>query len=260
MPGSTTDEEATLLATYRADPERFRQLIADDDAARDLVAMAHRRRQVERFRRMLEDDEFFDKEVTESRGRGPEQVWQHFFEDNPWIFGVSLAGQLLTSWDREKLEQVVAGASITGAGKRTDALLRTTGRVKSLVFAEIKTHKTPLLTREHRSGCWALSAELSGGIAQVHGTVHLAVHAIGERLHSTATDGTEIAGDYTYLLNPRSFLIIGQLDEFLSKDGGHHRDKIRSFQLLRNNLKDPELVTFDELLARAEWSVEPLRP
>jgi hypothetical protein len=30
--------------------------------------------------------------------------------------------------------------------------------------------------------------------------------------------------------------------------GGHHRDRIRSFELYRRQLQDPEIVTFDELL------------
>ncbi len=30
----------------------------------------------------------------------------------------------------------------------------------------------------------------------------------------------------------------------------------RSFELYRRNLYEPEVITFDELLARAEWHVE----
>ncbi|WP_338770709.1 Shedu immune nuclease family protein [Nocardia vulneris] len=249
---STTE---LVAAAYRADPQLIRQLIADDEAARDVIAVAHRRRQIERFRRLLTDNDYFDEEVAMAGNHGAERVWQLFFEDNPWIFGVSLAGQLLTSWNDEKLEQVVTGASISGVGKRTDALLRTSGRIRSLVFAEIKTHRTELLSKEYRSGCWRPSAELSGGVMQAVSTVHLAVNTIGERLQSKTSDGSEVPGDYTYLLRPRSYLIIGRLDEFVGKNGGHHRDKIRSFELYRRNQADPEVLTFDELLARAEWSV-----
>jgi hypothetical protein len=39
---------------------------------------------------------------------------------------------------------VVAGHSIAGAGKRVDALMRTAGRIRSMVFAEIKHHGTAL--------------------------------------------------------------------------------------------------------------------
>jgi hypothetical protein len=31
---------------------------------------------------------------------------------------------------------------------------------------------------------------------------------------------------------------------------------LRSFELFRRNLHEPEVITFDELVARAEWHVE----
>ncbi len=131
-----------MLAVCKRDPERFRKLVTDDETARDIIAIAHRRQQVERFRKLLQDDVYFEAERARSAERRAESVWQRFFDENPWILGISLAGQLLTSWSHEKLEQVVAGSSISGPGKRADALLRTAGRIKSLVFAEFKTHKT----------------------------------------------------------------------------------------------------------------------
>ena len=39
---------------------------------------------------------------------------------------------------------------------------------------------------------------------------------------------------------------------------GVHRPKYESFELYRRNLYEPEVITFDELLARAEWHVEVL--
>jgi len=245
----------SLSEIYRRDPERFRQVITDDAAARDVVAVAARRTQVERFRRLLDDDAYFDSEVEWHSGR-PEAVWQAFFEQNPWIFGVSLQGQFLMSWDETKLEQVVVGSSVAGVGKRTDALLRTAGRIRSMVFAEIKHHRTPLLGTEYRPGCWSPSAELAGGVAQVHGTVHRATTSIGERINDVDDEGAEIPGEYTYLLRPRSYLVVGRLTELTNPLGGHHPDKFRSFELFRRHLAEPEVITFDELFARAEWVVE----
>jgi Domain of unknown function (DUF4263) len=248
----------SLATLYGRDPERFRRLIADDAAAKDVVALAARRARVDEFRRLLNDDAHFDSAVAASSGAGPEAVWQSFFEANPWILGVTLASQLLMSWDDEKLERIVVGSSISGVGKRADALLRTAGRIRSMVFAEIKTHQTKLLGPEYRSGCWRVSAELSGGVAQVQGTVHRAIHDVGERIADIEPDGSERPGEYTYLLKPRSLLIVGRLDELKGISGGDHQDKIRSFELYRRNLAEPEVVTFDELLARAEWFVEPV--
>jgi hypothetical protein len=166
-----------------------------------------------------------------------------------------LAGQLLQSWDNEKLEQVVAGSSIAAPGKRADALLRTSGRIRSLVFAEIKHHKTRLLGgSEYRSGCWPPSSELVGGVTQAQQTVDRAVRDIDKRLADSDEQGGE-TGEATWLIRPRSFLIIGDLEE-LRGPSGVHPDKHQSFELYRRNLYEPEIVTFDELLARAEWRVE----
>jgi hypothetical protein len=241
-----------LLRLYASDPERFRELIRSDVEAPDVVALAHRKDAVERFRELLDDDEEFSAE-QESCGGGPEKVWQNFLEENPWILGISLAGQLLTSWDEERLEQVVAGFSIAGPGKRTDALLRTAGLVRSLAFAEIKHHKTRLLGAEYRTACWPSSSDLTGGVTQVQQTVCRAVEDIGARLADTDETGAE-TGESTWLIRPRSFLIVGHLSE-LRGTGGVHADKFRSFELYRRNLGEPEVITFDELLARAEWHV-----
>jgi len=247
----------TVAALYGAERERFRRLIESDAAAKDVIALEGRRAAVERLRKLLTDDDYFDSE-TFGAGRGSaERVWQRLFEEHPWLLGATLASQVLHAWDNEKLEQVVTGSSVGGVGKRADALLRTAGRVSSMVFTEIKTHRTDLLASpEYRSGCWAPSKELAGGVAQVQGTVHRAVAQIGERIAQQAEDGSEIPGDFTYLIRPRSILVIGSLSQLAGKDGGDHVDKIRSFELFRRQIVEPDVVTFDEVLARAEWVVE----
>jgi hypothetical protein len=240
---------------YERDPVRFRELIRSDASADDVVALAHRRRVVQRFRELLTDADAFDAALAETGTGRREDVWQRFLEKNPWILGVSLAAQLLTSWDPQKLEQVVRGPSVTGPGKRVDALLETSGRIRSLVFAEIKHHETPLLAgTEYRSGSWAASADLAGAVTQAQRTVDMAVTEIGERLPYTDEEGAE-TGEAAQVVRPRSFVIAGQLDQ-LRGPGGVHVAKFRSFELFRRNLHEPEIVTYDELLARAEWHVE----
>jgi hypothetical protein len=246
----------SLNEVYRLDPARFRQLISDDDTAKDVVAIAHRRAQVEHFRSLLNDADYFAHVESQLTGRGAEHVWQNFFEQNPWILGVTLAGQLCTSWDSSKLRQAVTGRSIKGVGKEIDGLLRSVGRVRSMVFAEFKNHDAALLHKEYRSGCWSPSEDLAGGVAQAQGTVHRAIDEIGDRLAEQAEDGSDLLGKYTYLIRPRSYLIIGQLQELIGRSGGDHHEKIRSFELYRRNLIEPEVITYDELLARAEWFVD----
>lgn len=248
-------DPTAIQEIYSRDPDRFRDLIRADASAADVIAVAHRREVVRHFRRLLEDSEYFDAAAASFNGR-KEAVWQNLLEDEPWILGVSLTGQLLTSWDTEKLEQVVVGFSVAGAGKRADALLRTNGRIRSMVFAEIKHHQTPLLAptaTSYRPDCWAPSSELNGGVVQVQQTVHRATRDIGGRLSDVDESGAE-TGEHTYLVSPRCFLIAGNLEQ-LRGESGVHRAKYESFELYRRNLYEPELLTFDELLARAEWHV-----
>ena len=248
------DPEAVETA-YNRNREQFRELIANDTSANDLIALASRREQISYFQELLGDDELFEEQRL-ALGQGPEKVWQEFFEANPWMLGVGLSSQLLTSWSSTKLEQVVSGFDIAGAGKRTDALMRTAGSIRHMVFAEIKHHKTPLLVaKPYRPACWSPSSELSGGVAQIQQTVYRATTEIGESLDELADDGST-TGESTYLHRPRSFLVIGRTSELRGEAGGVHKDRNRSFEVYRRNLYEPEVITFDEVLARAEWQVE----
>jgi hypothetical protein len=249
-------QDPTVLASaYRRDKERFRDVIKSDSEAQDVIAVAHRR-ELHRFERLLGDEEYFQQELANSPGPGAERVWQDFFQENPWIFGFTLDIRFLTAWDDTKLEQVVAGASVAGAGKRTDALLCTAEVASSFVLVEIKTPSKSLLGPEYRSGCWAPSDELAGGVAQLQGTVDRACREIGERLYRREDDGSEVADQFAFMIRPRSFLVIGKLDELFGTTGGINVDKFRSFELFRRNMIEPDIVTFDALLARARCIVE----
>lgn len=149
------------------------------------------------MRKWLEDADAFEKE-SEKAG-GSEKAWQNLLETNPWILGVGLGGQLLTSWDKEKLEQITTGASLKGAGKRVDALLKTNGIVSSMVFAEIKHHRTDLLSKKlYRSSCWAPSNELAGAVVQVQQSVRMAVRDLGEYIEEKRNRRFSVRRGYIY--------------------------------------------------------------
>lgn len=248
------EDPTAIRSVYARDPVRFRALIESDAHASDVIALQRRRGVVTKMRQWLDDDEVFD--AASVAAGGPERAWQKLLEENPWVLGIGLAGQLLTSWDPDKLEQTVVGRSVKGAGKRVDALMRTAGAVRSMVFAEIKHHRTELLADEYRSGCWRPSNEVSGAVVQVQQTVHLAVRDLGGDLVQDQDDDGALLGTSTFLLRPRCYAIVGCLNQLTGPNGGAIPDKMRSFELFRRNLYEPEGITFDELLARAEWHVE----
>ena len=236
---------------YNRDPERFKSLIESDVSATDVIAIAARRSALERFETLLNDPAEFE---SARQGGKRESVWQLFFEENPWVLGVGLSGHLFTAYDPKKLERTVAGSSIADKGKRVDALLTTSGVVRSLVFAEFKLHDDPLLHEEFRPGCWSPSAQLTSGIAQAHTTIDRARDDLGAWLSPRDEQGFP-TGESIFTGMPRSFLIIGRLGS-LTRDGRPHPDMVRSLELFRGHLHTPEVLTYDEVLARARWALE----
>jgi Domain of unknown function (DUF4263) len=233
----------------------FEKLAESGDLKRDLIAIGHRRKQLEYFERFLSDAQYFDR-VKAEKNLSDESVWQKFFERNTWIFGYGLSFTFLTSLDNQKLEQAVSGASIGQHGKRTDALMKTQALISSLCYVEIKHHKTKLLDKRgpYRSGAWAPSIELSGAVAQVQATVAEASRTFQDKLRPTDSEGNP-TGEVIFNFKPKSVVVVGQMDEFLSENGLNEL-KIRSFELYRANIHSPEIITFDELYHRAKFIVE----
>lgn len=257
-----TDQALRQIVLNKAQAERlftdhralFIEIAQREDLERDLVAVGFRRKQLQRFEALLTDEAAFSAERS-ALGTSPEGVWQTFFEANTWIFGYGLSYQFLSGLDHRKLEQIVRGFDVTGPGKRADALMKTQGVVKSLCFVEIKRHDTPLLAgQSYRSGAWPPSAELVGGVAQVQATVQDAIEGIGRTLTPTTPDG-DPTGELLFNVRPKSFIVVGNLAQFRAGDG-LNQAKVRSFELYRRSTAFPEILTYDELLARAKFIVD----
>jgi hypothetical protein len=251
-------DEDMRAAIYRQFLPAIQQLYEADVNAPEIVAFARRRRQLQRFHDLLYDKEIFAQRRDELKKQrhqgGSESVWQNFFEDNQWIFGIGLAPQFLHAWNPEKLEQTVVGHSVFEKGKRPDAVMRTAGALSALVFVEIKAHETDLINDSHyRPGAWRISDDVAGGIAQCQVTIDQVVRRAEHALDILDVGGYR-TGESALICRPRSLLVVGSLAEFL-RDGQPHIPKFESFERFRRSIRDPEVVTFDELYERALMSV-----
>jgi Domain of unknown function (DUF4263) len=122
-------------------------------------------------------------------------------------------------------------------------------------FVEIKRHDTDLVVESsYRAGVWQPAKGLSGAVAQIQGPVSAALEQWRARETITTADG-EPTGEILFTTEPRSFVIRGSLSEFQAGHGINER-KFRSFELYRRHLIRPEIVTFDELYARARFIVD----
>lgn len=257
-----TDEELRRIAltTHQAksflteNQDLFAEALKSEVTTEDLIAVGFRKKQLSVYENLLNDQNYFD-DLKQKKNCSNEALWQKYFEKNPWVFGYGLGYIFLSALDDKKLEQVVQGHSVDSYGKRVDALMKTKGIISNLCFIEIKTHITELLeSKPYRSGCWAPSKELAGAIAQVQGTVASAVEKLSSKINPSDSDGNP-TGEEVFNYQPKSYLVIGSMGEFVSENGVN-KDKLRSFELLRKNTSNPEIITFDELYERAKFIVQ----
>ena len=224
---------------------------------REIALIDGRKSQVERFEQLLHDAAFFSAEQDRLE-KGPEAVWQDFFESAAWIFGYGLSLVWHDSIADGKLERITTGANIwDGGGKRIDALMRSRAVISTLLFCEIKRHDSPLLaaSRYREPDVWMGSKELVGGVAQLQKTVRKAIRQLKDQVEShTEDDGTPTGLDFS-TTRPRQVLVIGNLQEFRT-DNGINGEKVESFELFRRSSSDVEVVTFDELFERARFIIE----
>lgn len=235
-------------------PEIFSALIRSEITKEDIVTVGYRKRQLEIYEKLMFNKEYFEEIKIRKRCTN-EGLWQKYFEKNHWLFGYGLGYIFLSSLDEKKLEQIVQGHNLNSYGKRVDAVMKTNGIISNLCFIEIKTDATPLLANApYRSGCWSPSKELSGAVAQVQGTVASAVESLTNKIIIEDQEGNP-TGEEVFNYQPKSYLVIGNLNEFLSEQGVN-KDKYRSFELFRKNTSNPEIITFDELFERAKYIVK----
>ncbi len=223
---------------------------------KDIRLISNRKAQLDRFRQLLTDPDYFEQK--RQRAAGPEAVWQGLFEENPWIFGYGLNLVASEPLNEGKLERITTGASIfTGAGKRSDAVMRSKGFISSLLLCKIKTHKTPLLasTPYRPPDVYQVSRDVVGAVAQVQKTAHKALRLVTGELHKFYKDDGTPTDIEISTTRPRQVVVIGSLTEF-SERGSTNPEKITSFEQYRRSIQDVEVITFDELYERACFIVE----
>lgn len=241
-------DKQTVLAAVKAS-------LGGKLSEQDVQILVDRKKTLLTFGRMLNDPKFFEAERVRRKKSRPEDVWQEFFEENTWIFGYGLTLLSCEAVRANRLEQVTTGANVFGGGgKRIDAAMRTRGFIQSLLFAEIKRHDTPLLKAEpyRPPDVYQASVELSGAVSQVQKTAHKAIKGL-EDLHQQHTPEGDPEFEVS-TIKPRQVVVIGNLNQLASGDG-INVEKLTSFELYRRGQQEVEILTFDELLARAQYIV-----
>jgi hypothetical protein len=174
-----------------------------------------------------------------------ETSWQRFFEQHSWIFGHGLDYRFLVTG---QAQADYGGSDVTGrGGQQGDFLMNTEADVRFSVLVEIKKPTSPLMANKtYRNGAWLVSSDLAGGVAQIQANCD-----------QWSREGSTSRANRRWLeergisvVQPKGILLIGHT-RYLDSD-----DKLETFERFRRSLWNPEVLTYDELLARARFLVE----
>jgi len=242
------------LSVLAAVQKKFGSEISENDA----TLLLNRKSKLEYFKKLLDDPVFFEQEKKLlGEHKKNEDVWQNFFEMNPWIFGYGLQLVSCEGLDDKKLEQTVVGNDLVdGSGKRIDALLKTKGVISKLLFCEIKTHLSGQLikTAPYRPAVFVPSEDLQGAVAQVQKTIHKVVLKLQENYIKPTHANGNPTGEELLMVKPRGIIVIGKLDDFNTEHGINY-EMLSSFEIYRQQINGIDIITYDELFERVKFIV-----
>lgn len=184
-----------------------------------------------------------DREIKEN---GEEVIWHHFFKENDWIIGLNTDIKFIRDF---LSEQKIGVENSKGKGSPKLDLL---GLSYFTTLIELKTSNTKIFkttkSSNSRTNTWDFTSEFIEAYSQTlsqRTEINKNKEIIGE-------DGIKIDTEIYRILDPKSVLIIGNRNlEFPHDRSLESSIKTDCFERFRRDIRNVEIITFDELFERA---------
>jgi hypothetical protein len=219
------ENDAAKAAWAMGAAERCRAMCVFKDSLEEVVWMGHSARRI---------IDVINKWHS-NKDNSNEEFWQAIFNENPYVLSQLFSVPVIFIKDKA----YVGGMNIDHQDAKFVDYLYTNESSNDALLIEIKTPTTKLVGSKYRKGVYKPSSELSGSVIQALDYRR----ELSKNLH-TITSGTAHVID---VFNPRCVIIAGN-----AKNELNNEKKRKTFELFRTNLKDVEIVTFDELFKKAE--------
>lgn len=219
------ENNAKKAAWAMGNAERCRSMCVFKDSLEEVVWMGHS------ARRIIDVINKWHSNKTNS----DEEFWQIVFNENPYVLSQLFSVPVVFIKDKA----YVGGMNVDRQDAKFVDYLYKNASSNDALLVEIKTPETKLIGNKYRKGVYKPSNDLSGSVVQV-----LDYRRELSKNIKTITSGTDHVID---VFNPRCVVIAGNASKEL--DGELKR---KSFELFRTNLRDVEIVTYDELFKKAE--------
>lgn len=167
-----------------------------------------------------------------------ERPWQRFFEQNPFILRLAFSYPVLKMGEQIS----VGGTRFDGKGEKIPDFVMKAAATGNLALVEIKAPDADLFEKKpYRTGVYAPKRELVGGVNQLLDQRH--------KLQTSLPVKKQESGIYdveAYAVG--GILVIGRTPG--------DRERQKSLELFRQDLKSVSVVTYDELLTKLENLLE----
>lgn len=183
----------------------------------------------------------FCRELDDNENNSDEAYWQNTLQSNGWAIAQVYAVPIMLI----QSQVYVGGKLVTNRMGNTADFLYENDILGNVVLVEIKTPVTSLLGAVYRNNVVNVSEELSGGLLQILN----ARQSLTQNYSALATDDMLSRRP----LSPRGLLIVGSGAQLRT-----HEQKA-SFELFRNNQREIEIVTFDELRRKVGLMIDLLQ-
>lgn len=202
-------------------------------------------------------DEF--KKLMLARDTTLEKKWQKFLKQHNWIFSRIFAQPVILYRD----EVYVGGKNMDNTNGKFNDFLMKSPLSSNVSFLEIKTHLTPMVEKKAYRGddVYSSTKDLTGAIVQVLNQrsnfqkEYYALLTKEQQAASAATGKAKKGAAKATTIDParvhfethnsKCVVLIGSIRDL------DHAQK-ESFELFRNNSRDVEIITFDELQSKIE--------
>jgi hypothetical protein len=164
-----------------------------------------------------------------------EEFWQQCFSDRPWILCHATSFPVIFI----KGKAYVGGKTIDNQNGNVLDFLYKNKLTENSVLIEIKTPVTKLLNKKYRNNSFSISEDLTGGINQLLSYRDSLMKESSNLLQKSKKD--------LKVYYPKCILIIGNFSTEIDSE-----EKRFSFESFRGELKNVEVITYDELFARIE--------
>jgi len=174
-----------------------------------------------------------------NQDNGSEEFWQRTLAENSFVLSQVFSIPVILFKDKV----YVGGKNIFNTGGKVVDFLYTNQLTKNTALIEIKTPKTKILGNLYRDDVYPPSPEISGALVQITNYKNTLLKKFDSLIESDKRD--------IEVFNPICLLIAGNMQQEFSDV-----NQQKSFELFRQNQREVQIITFDELFGKMKLLVD----